>query len=307
MWLFTYLRLKATVSLMRFLMWLRRGSPATHQTSTLHIPSREPGRTIKAHVYQPPSASTSRPPPVLLNFHGSGFVLPMHGSDDEFCTLIARTTGHVVLDIQYRLAPEHPFPAAVHDAEDAIRWALDNPSYDSARVSLSGFSAGANLALVAAAALAFPPAAFRALLAFYPPADLSVPPAAKRAPDPAGRPIPPAMARLFDACYIPPGVDPRDPRISPCYADPERFPEEVVVLTGAQDSLAEEAERLAGRVEGAGRSRVVRRRFEGCGHAWDKGAVEGSVQAKAKAEAYGMAVEALKRWCGRTGEVPRCP
>ncbi|KKY21643.1 putative esterase lipase [Diplodia seriata] len=298
MWRFlTYLRLKATVTLIRFIMRLRRGVPAiSPSASVLHIPSRDARRTIKAHVYRS-SSNPSTPTAVLLNFHGSGFVLPLHGSDDFFCTLIAAKTPYTVLDVQYRLAPEHPFPAAVHDAEDAVKYVLANPAlYDVARLSLSGFSAGANLALACAGALpaSFPPGTFGSCLAFYPPTDLTIEPGEKKAPDTTGKPIPATLARLFDECYIPPGVQPSDPRVSPSHADPGNFAgTTVAVLTGACDGLAPEAEALAAKIEEARETRVVRRRFEGCDHGWDKAAEPGSVQEKARDEAYGLAVDVL--------------
>ncbi|OJD31256.1 esterase lipase [Diplodia corticola] len=301
MWRFlTYLRLKATVTLLRFLLRLRQGTPAiSPSASVLHIPSRDARRTIKAHVYRSSAhaSSPSTPTAVLVNFHGSGFVLPQHGTDDFFCTLIAAKTPYTVLDIQYRLAPEHPFPAAVHDAEDAVKYVLANPAlYDAARLSLSGFSAGANLALVCAGALpaSFPPATFSACLAFYPPADLTIEPAAKKAPDPTGQPIPARIASFFDECYIPPGVHPSDPRISPARAEPGNFAgTTVAVLTGAYDGLAPEAEALAAKIEETREARVVKKRFERCNHAWDKRAAPGSVQEKARDEAYAIAVDVL--------------
>lgn len=257
-----------------------------------HIRSRDAGpRTIKVHVYRTPSAP--RPSPVLLNFHGSGFMLPFHGSDDAFCRRVSRETKYTVLDIPYRLAPENPFPAALNDIEDAINDVLARPDeFDLTHLSLSGFSAGGNLALAAASTL-FSPDTFRSLLAFYPALDLYTDAASKVAPDPHGRVIPIPVARFFNRCYVPSTFDKRDPRISPGFAQLDRFPRRVLMITAEGDSLALEAEELAHKLEQLPGSHVVCQRMEGCSHGWDKQARAGTRQHQAKDRAYGLAVDML--------------
>ncbi|KAF9889880.1 hypothetical protein FE257_006970 [Aspergillus nanangensis] len=257
------------------------------------IPSRNSNRSIKAHVYRPTTASS--PSPVLVNFHGSGFIIPMHGSDHEFCRKISHETGYTVLDVQYRLAPENPFPAAFHDAEDAVNWVLQRPEqFDLSRVAISGFSAGGNLALGISSSL-FPRETFRSVLAFYPVTDLYTDSGLKSSPDPAGKPIPAVIARFFNRCYIPSTYDARDPRISPSYAAPERFPDRLLMLTAAGDDLAREAEGLAAQISKAPGREVVVQRMQGCNHAWDKKATTGSIEGDAKEKAYDMAVAMLSR------------
>ncbi|KAH1499838.1 hypothetical protein LV164_002644 [Aspergillus fumigatus] len=259
----------------------------------LQITSRDAGRHLRAHLYRP--ATSLSPSPVLINFHGSGFLLPLHGSDDEFCRRVSRETEYTVLDVQYRLAPEYPFPAALNDVEDAVKWVLQRPDkFDLTRVAISGFSAGGNLAIVAASVL-YPRETFRSVLAFYPPLDLYTDPGAKRPPDPAGNPIPAPLCRLFDKSYVPSAYDARDPRISPCYAQPERFPDRVLVVTAAGDSLAGEAEALAAKIAKLPGRQVVCQRMQGCNHAWDKSARPGTIQGDAKEKAYAMAVAMLMR------------
>lgn len=200
-----------------------------------------------------------------------------------------------MLDVQYRLAPENPFPAALNDVEDAVNWVLQQPDkFDLTRVAISGFSAGGNLAIVASSVL-FPRGTFQSVLAFYPPLDLYTDPAAKSPPDPAGMPIPALLSRLFDKCYVPSAYDARDPRISPCYAQPERFPDRVLIVTAACDTLANEAEALAAKIEKLPDRQVVCQTMQGCNHAWDKRAVPGTIQGDAKEKAYAMAVEMLMR------------
>lgn len=292
----TYLWYKFLAVLIRAFVSRGKSIPSNPDDVWL-IQSRDTGRSIKAHVYRS-AASTLSPTPVLINFHGSGFVIPAHGSDDQFCRLVSRQTEYTVLDVQYRLAPEHPFPAALNDVEDAVRWVLARPGqFDSTRVVISGFSAGGNLALAASSSIfrqdsqetLYP---LRAVLAFYPVVDLSTDPGSKAAPDSSGRPIPATVARIFDRCYIPSSFDTRDPRISPAYADSEGFPDRVLIVTAACDTLAPEAEALAARIDKSGR-KVVSQRMAGCVHAWDKQARPGTQQSEARDRAYSLAMETM--------------
>ncbi|KAI3171782.1 hypothetical protein CBS147317_1211 [Penicillium roqueforti] len=257
-----------------------------------HIKSRDAGRTIKIHLYQ---SSDSGPSPVLLNFHEGGFLVPLHGGDDGFCRRISQETKYTVLDVSYRLAPEHPFPAALNDVEDAVKYVLTRPDeFDLTRVSMSGFSAGANLALATASNL-FPPETFRSLLAFYPVTDIGSDPGAKIAPARADFVIPLALMRLFDRCYVPPSFDKRDPRISPTYAPADRFPRRVLMITADGDTLAPEGEELAERIKTLPGRHVVSERMRGCSHGWDKDKKTraGTPQYQAKERAYQLACDML--------------
>jgi len=285
-----YLYYKFFATLLRAAVRLAGVRVRAYPDEVRHIPSRDSGRTIKVHVYRTPS--TSAPSPVLINFHGSGFLLCLHGSDDDFCRQMSRETKYTVLDVSYRLAPENPFPAAVNDVEDSIKYVLGRPDeFDLFHLSISGFSAGGNLAL-AASAILFPPKTFRSLIAFYPALDLSKDPATKVAPDPTAWVIPVPIARLFNRCYVPPTFDKRDPRISPKFAQMNRFPRRVLMITCDGDSLASEAEELAERLQHEG-CYVVSERMNGCSHAWDKRTRAGTPQHQAKERAYNMAVEIL--------------
>lgn len=269
---------------------------------TILIPSRDAGRTIKTHVYKPKSAA-KQPGPVLINFCGSGFILRTFGSDDEYCRYLADNTDHTVIDVQYRLAPEHPFPAAFEDAEDVVSWARSDPArFDLGYISLSGFSAGANIALaVSSSSAIFCPddqSAFRTVMSFYGPTDMVVPTPEKPQADSSNfimRRILPPFSHLCHQCLNPNVVDPTDSRISPTYADADSFPDNVLLVTAAQCPFAIEAEKLAeyiGKVDG---KYVVCRRMENCAHGWDKEAIRGTSQCKAKDEAYAMAASMLKR------------
>lgn len=260
----------------------------------VQVASRSSGRTIKLNVYES-KKNSAKPSPVLVNLHGSGFIIPMHGSDDEYCARVARETDYTVLDMQYRLAPECPFPAALEDVEDVVKWVQGQQAqFDPSHFAISGFSAGGNLALAAAGAV-FPKDTFSSVLTFYPSTNKAVDPADRKIPDASGKVTPPAMSRIFDECYVPPTVDRKNPRVSPLFAPADTFPKNMLFVTAAQDNLCFEGEALAAKIEAAsGKRNVVTKRMEGCGHGWDKLQNLNPVQTSAKNEAYGLAVEMLR-------------
>ncbi|KAA8651312.1 hypothetical protein EYZ11_002605 [Aspergillus tanneri] len=288
----SYYILKPIVMLLRF---LRKLLPAIKSApdEIRQIPSREPNRTIKLHIYHPPDKTDPQPTPVLITFCGSGFVMPGHGLDDAYCQQISREASHTVIDVQYRLAPEHPCPAALHDAADVLAWVQSHPElYDPSRISIGGFSAGATIAISTAAHT--PSGVLHALIAFYPACDMSISPYKKKAPDQSGTPLPPWLLALFRACYLRGGVSPDDARVSPVRAEPGVYPKKCLFVTAAQCNMAVEAEDLANRIGEVEGKEVVVQRFEGCGHAWDKVAKVGTKNWDKKVRAYGMVVELLR-------------
>ena len=292
--LLSYMRLKIEAILLRTIVRFR-GKYTFNPDIISWIPSRDPQRKIKVHVYRPAVYDAEKPSPVLINFHGSGFVIPAHGSDDAFCREISQRANYVVLDVQYRLSPEHPFPAAVHDTEDVVKWVLQqDTAFDLSRVAVSGFSAGANLALVAASTL-FPPGTFRSVLAFYPTTEAYIDPATLVAPELGGRPIPVFTMRIFGRCYVQTKIDARDPRISPSLADSSRFPRNVLVITAGYDSLADEGQRLALKLKKDPSRNVVHERMAKCNHGWDKLAKVGTPEWDLKSRAYDLAVQMLSK------------
>lgn len=260
----------------------------------LEIPSRDEGRIIKVHLYKS-KKETQGPAPVLVNWHGSGWILHQHGEDDEYCKRIAEETAYTVLDMSYRLAPENPYPAAPKDAEDAIRWVLsERERFDRHSIALSGFSAGGNLAL-GVASHRCKSTAFKHLIAFYPPCDLSLDPHSKIAPDTSGQPIPGWIAQVFNYSYDPTQSNAQKPDFSPALNPPEAFPDSMLVFTCALDSLCLEAETLAKKVQAVKGKQVFLERLEGCNHAWDKTAAPGTLQDKQREKAYAMAVAFLNK------------
>ncbi|CBX99748.1 hypothetical protein IAQ61_003019 [Plenodomus lingam] len=86
--------------------------------------------------------------PVVINFHGGGFVLGSARDDARWCGVVVEQVGAVVVSVDYRLAPEYPFPTAVEDGADAVLWLAQNSEeflLDPSRIAISGFSSGGNM------------------------------------------------------------------------------------------------------------------------------------------------------------------
>ena len=118
------------------------------------LPVQLSGRTIRGRLYKPKDNDEhAGERALIIHFHGGGFVLGDLDSHDNMCRRLCRDSGAIVLAVDYRLAPEHPFPAAIDDAFESVLWARDNAEtlgFEPSQVILSGDSAGANLALVSA-------------------------------------------------------------------------------------------------------------------------------------------------------------
>jgi acetyl esterase len=114
----------------------------------LGIPARD-GHTLRARLYAP----SRRPLPLLLFFHGGGFVIGSVETHDVLCRELSRLSGCAVVSLDYRLAPEHRFPVAVNDAWDATEWLAGHRQelgLGSGRMAVGGDSAGGTLAAVCA-------------------------------------------------------------------------------------------------------------------------------------------------------------
>lgn len=122
---------------------------ALARVEDLHIPARD-GHALPARLYAP---TTDTGLPLLLYLHGGGFTIGSIATHDVLCRELARLSGCMVVSLEYRLAPEHRFPTAVHDSWDALQWlAAQAPQLgaDPARLAVGGDSAGGTLAAVCA-------------------------------------------------------------------------------------------------------------------------------------------------------------
>lgn len=231
--------------------------------------SVEPARAV---VYRP--AATVSNPPVHVNFHGGGFVLPGIWIDDPLCRLLAAEAGVVVVNVDYVLAPRHPFPDAPLQAFEVVRWVAEHGAdhgWDGSRLTIGGQSAGGALAAaVARQALEQdgPSIALQALL--YPVLDLTIPTAEK--PSTAARPmLRPWMGEVFDNSYVPDPAVRADRLASPAGAADVADLTDIapaLLVTPVYDRLRAEGERYAERLRAVG-ALVEHRDVPGADHGFD--------------------------------------
>ncbi|MHA1114110.1 MAG: alpha/beta hydrolase [Alphaproteobacteria bacterium] len=212
-----------------------------------------PGGDLPARVYRP-LGTPDAPLPVLVYFHGGGWVIGDLDSHDGLCRRLAAGAGCLVFSIGYRLAPEQRFPAAVEDAAAALAWAAANAAGwggDGARLALGGDSAGGNLVAVAsriARDSGGPPIRYQLLI--YPVTDLTLSqPSYTRLGE--GFLLGHAGMEWYAGHYLG-GADPRDPMASPLFAaDLAGLPPALIVTAGF-DPLADEGAAYGDRLEDAG-------------------------------------------------------
>jgi acetyl esterase len=196
--------------------------------------------------------------PLVVYFHGGRFFSGDLESHDALCRSIALASGRRVLAIDYRLAPEHRFPCAIDDACEAVAWALEQQ----VAVAVAGDSAGANLA--AGAAIAHRRAGLKAQLLVYPMIDATC---RSRTYDEFAAGYGPGatdMRRGWQE-YLPPGADPRDPRVSPLFATDVTGVAPAQILLAEYDTLRDEGEEYARKLEVCG-APVMCKRYPGTIH-----------------------------------------
>jgi acetyl esterase len=130
------------------------------------------GRTLEARLFVPEGAAET--PPLVLFYHGGGWVIGDLDSHDGTCRALARASKAAVLSVGYRLAPEHRYPAAPLDCFDALKWAAAHGAelgVDGSRLAVAGDSAGGNLAAAVAIMARDQGVALRHQLLIYPVTD----------------------------------------------------------------------------------------------------------------------------------------
>lgn len=190
-----------------------------------------PAGPILLRLYD--SRESRGPGPVVVFFHGGGFVLGNLDSHHNACTTIAATLDLPVVAVDYRLAPEHPFPAAPDDAEAAARWIASHPEalgLTATGLVPMGDSAGGNLAIVVTQALMARPAGVPVLaqVPIYPLTD-DIAQHASMAEFGEGFLLDAAAMDWFGAAYQP---DPNDPRALPLHGRHDQMPPTVLVTAG---------------------------------------------------------------------------
>lgn len=252
------LQTQPTVDMIRELRTprLRAAGPALPIVTDLEVPGSVP---LMARLYR----SSGLAQPLTVFVHGGGFVFGGLESHDRLCRRLARLTGSAVLAVDYRLAPEHPAPAAVDDVVRTVQWAAGRPEQLGPvfpRLGLAGDSAGGLLAFLAARRLAGTEAEPGMLLLAYPNADLTLsqPSIARKA---HGWGLPVSHLAFFISLWLPdpsaqaladfsplhgfPAHDSTSAAAATAANPPPPMPVRTLLATAEHDPLRDEGEALA--------------------------------------------------------------
>lgn len=212
------------------------------------------GGEITVRVFSPLEHDRQNPLPVLVWFHGGGFTVGDLATSDATAAELANSTGCVVANVDYRLAPEHPFPGPLEDCYAAVQWVVDAAAdlgVDSARVAVGGDSAGGNLAAaVCLLARERGGPAIRFQLLVYPCLDprRSYPSYRENG---EGLLLTASVMEWFWHNYLGDG-DPEAPLAAPIYAPDLGGLPPALVVTAEYDPLRDEGEAYAERLRQAG-------------------------------------------------------
>ncbi|MCL2808796.1 MAG: alpha/beta hydrolase [Treponema sp.] len=228
--------------------------------------------------------------PLFVNIHGGGFILGSAEMDDPYMMNVALNANVKIINIDYSLAPQAPFPKGLNECYAVIKYAKNNArefGIDPRKIAVGGHSAGGNFS----AAICIKNAQSRelnikGLILDYPPLDVFTDPFAK----PNGKGLFAKMGRLFNACYCD-KEESKNPLVSPVYASKEQlkdFPP-TLIITAGKDLLCSEAEIFRDNLKEAG-VEVTHKRFESSKHGFTL-----SQKPDAK-EAWQMMIDFLKKY-----------
>ncbi len=259
----------------------------------LEVPGAE--GPLRARMYVP--AGVASPAPMLVYLHGGGWVVGDLETHDQPCRFLATEAGVRVLAVDYRLAPEHPFPAPLDDCLAATRFAIEEAGTldaDPGRIAVGGDSAGGNLAAAVARLMALedgPAPAFQLLI--YPVTDLS----RKRESYRLFREgffLTERQMDWYRDHYLPDPVAATDPRVSPVLASDLAGLPPAHVVTAGFDVLRDEGEDYAALLRDAGVA-VSFMREPGLIHGFSHGAATGRAPRRAMQRIAGALREGLAR------------
>lgn len=220
---------------------------------------------IPVRLYTPQGQA---PFPLLIFFHGGGFVIGSIELYDEFCRALANGAGCIVMSVDYRLAPEHKFPAAVEDCYAATKWLAANARAiggDSVRIAVGGDSAGGNLAAVVALMArdrGTVPIVLQLLM--YPATDLAHDTLSAQE-NAKGYFLTRDEMIWFRSLYLSSDADQDNPYASPLRAQNLRRLPPALVITAEYDPLRDEGEAYAARLREAGVTTICTR-YDGMIH-----------------------------------------
>jgi acetyl esterase len=237
--------------------------PAVAAVEDRAIPG--PAGDLPVRIYTPDSPE---PRPVVAFFHGGGFVFCSIDTHDGTCRRLANATGAVVVSVEYRLAPEHCFPAATDDCHAAAEWVYEHAAElggDGRQLVVAGDSAGGNLAAVVAQMArerGGPPIAYQILI--YPVIDAACD-SASYTENAEGYFLEKQAMEWFWRQYLGVDCDGTDPLASPIRARDLTALPPAIVVTAEYDPLRDEGEAYAAALAAAGVP-VTTRRYDGMIH-----------------------------------------
>ncbi|KAJ5153868.1 Alpha/beta hydrolase fold-3 [Penicillium coprophilum] len=233
-----------------YFLYLRLVNPpqtTTQPTLTKRYACRP---TLETRIFYPRSYDSAKHQllPLYLNIHGGGFAVCDATVDDTFCSSWANRTGMLVVSLNYRKAPHHPFPTATFDVADVARCVLADKSLpvDHSRIAIGGFSAGGNLALSVSQ---FPglKRLIKAAVVYYPIVDFCHPPNVKLDSRPYKNGPRDRLEKAswwLDWGYVDAGQNRRDPLLSPVYAGKDELPPWIYMIGAQWDMLRLEAQQM---------------------------------------------------------------
>ncbi|WP_187640232.1 alpha/beta hydrolase [Bosea sp. F3-2] len=213
-----------------------------------------PGGAIRVRLYKHRDEATAEP--VLIYFHGGGFMIGSLDSFDRVCRRIAATSGCAVLSVDYRLSPEHPYPAATDDAWTVTQWLAREGGrwgLDPGRLAVAGDSAGATLAAsVTQAARKAGSPAIRHQALIYPALDLTTRVYPSKIDNAEGYRLTMAAVEWFYGHYLPDRERASEIAASPLLTDDFANLPPATVLTAEFDPLRDEGDAYAAALAAAG-------------------------------------------------------
>ena len=233
--------------------WIFGAVPPGVEVTSRSVPG--PAGDIPVRVYRPaaPTGGSAAARPLVVYYHGGGFVLGNLDMGDWLCGSVAARVGAVVVSVDYRLAPIHRFPAAVEDCYAALRWAADSAAELGAPgpIGVMGESAGGNLSAVmclVARERGGPEISHQALI--YPATDATDKMQAK--PGPRKPFLSPEEMAAYKRLYLGPDGDPAHPWVSPLLAADHTGLPPALIQVAEHDPLREDGLRYAAALRAAG-------------------------------------------------------
>jgi len=223
----------------RFLMLNQPLGPVQR---VLDLYPKGPGGPLPMRVIVPITARVDEALPIMLYFHGGGWVLGSHETVEPQCRYIANAAKAIVISVEYRVAPEHKFPAAVDDCLWAVRWVYENAKEfggDRNRIAVAGDSAGGNLAAVTAQQLLDSGPALAAQILLFPVTKM-IYDTASYVENAQGPFLTREMMDQFAELYLNNEEERRDVRASPFYAEDLSGLPPTTIVTASHDPLRDE-------------------------------------------------------------------